>query len=65
MYSDPILEEKRRVQKKLAMEAGYDIKRLAENMHNNIIKLAEELKIELKYSQRKGSYICNNAQAKP
>jgi hypothetical protein len=65
MYSDPILEEKRRVQKKLAMEAGYDIKKLAGNMHTNIIKLAEELKVELKYSQRKGSYICNNAQSKP
>ena len=56
MYTDPLLKEKWRVQKKLAREAGYDAKKLIENAHKTTKKLAEEMKINIKYSDRKGGY---------
>ena len=57
MYSDPILEEKWRVQKQMAKEANYDLKKLMENSKKTVEKLFKEKGWELKYSKRKGGYI--------
>ena len=57
MYSDEILEEKWRVQKRLSKQANYDVKELIKNAHKNITFLAKELDIELKYANRKGDYL--------
>ena len=57
MYSDPILEEKWRVQKQMAKEANYDLKKLMENSKKTVEKLFKEKDWVLKYSKRKGGYI--------
>ena len=56
MYTDPILEEKWKVQKKLAQEAHYDINTFMKNAHQNVIELAKTMNIELTYAKRKGGY---------
>jgi len=57
MYTDPVLAEKERVQKKLCREADYDINRLFENMHKKVVRLAKETNTVLKYSKRKGGHV--------
>ncbi len=57
MYSDPILEEKWRVQLQLARQANYDLEKYVENAKNTVIELAKELKIELKFADIKGGYL--------
>ena len=57
MYTDPVLAEKERVQKELCRKADYDINRLFENIHKNVIELAKEANTVLKYSKRKGGYV--------
>jgi len=59
MYTDSVLKEKERVQKKLSREAGYDVNKLFENMHKGATALAKEANKTLKYSKRKGGYIDN------
>jgi hypothetical protein len=56
MYTDPILEEKWKVQKELAQEAHYDINTFMKNAHKNVVELAKAMSIELKYAKRKGGY---------
>ena len=72
MYTDPVLTEKDRVQKKLCLEADYDINKLFDNMHNIVVGIAKKSKTALKYSNRKGGYVnvgnddfLNNSLAQP
>ena len=57
MYSDPILKEKWKTQKRLAKEADYNIQKLIENANKNVSELVKKLNIKLKISKRKGGYI--------
>ena len=57
MYSDPILKEKWKAQKRLAKEANYDIQKLIDNANKNVSELVKDLNIKLKISNRKGGYI--------
>lgn len=61
MKTDPILKEKWRVQKKLAMKTNYNISKLVEEIHTNIEKINKEFNIKLKYSDREGGYIDNTS----
>jgi len=57
MYTDPILEEKKRVQKELCRKCDFDVRRLFENMHKKVFELSGETDAVVKYSNRKGGYM--------
>ncbi len=57
MYSDPILREKWKTQKRLAKEANYDIQKLIDNAKKNVSELVKGLNFKLKISNRKGGYL--------
>ncbi|MFQ5456644.1 MAG: hypothetical protein ACE5EA_10685 [Nitrospirota bacterium] len=57
MYIDPVLKEKWIVQQKLAKKADYKIENLTKNAHENVLKLMEKMGVDLKYSEKKGSYL--------
>nr|VFJ44841.1 MAG: hypothetical protein BECKFM1743C_GA0114222_100171 [Candidatus Kentron sp. FM]VFJ61173.1 MAG: hypothetical protein BECKFM1743A_GA0114220_102801 [Candidatus Kentron sp. FM]VFK11433.1 MAG: hypothetical protein BECKFM1743B_GA0114221_101821 [Candidatus Kentron sp. FM] len=42
MITSPILEEKYRVQRKLAEESGYDVRKYAESCHKIVVDAAAE-----------------------
>lgn len=56
MYTDPILEEKWKTQKKLAKKANYKIAELVKNAHKDVLTLTKRLNITLKFSNIKGGY---------
>ncbi len=57
MYTDPVLQEKWRVQKKLSQKVNYDVKKLIKNAHQCVLEIAKEMNIELKYAKRQGGYL--------
>jgi len=57
MYTDHVLEEKERIQKEFSIKANYDVNKLLDDIHKNIIKFLKEEKSVLKYSDRKGGYV--------
>lgn len=57
MYTDHVLEEKERIQKELSRKSDYDVNKLLENIHKNIIIFLKERNSVLKYSDRKGGYV--------
>nr|VFK20853.1 MAG: hypothetical protein BECKLPF1236B_GA0070989_12279 [Candidatus Kentron sp. LPFa] len=54
MITSPILEEKYRVQKKLAKEAGYDVQEYTELSHKRTVEAAAKYGLMLKYGRREG-----------
>jgi len=54
MITSPILEEKYRVQKKLAEKSGYDMRKYAELCHKMAVDAAAEYGLTLKYGRREG-----------
>ncbi len=50
MITNKILEEKWKVQSEMALEANYEINRVAEIAHNTVLKMYQSGKI--KYSKR-------------
>lgn len=53
MITNELLEEKWNVQKNLAELAGYDIKKLLDNMENIVMEIQEKYGFKLKKSKRK------------
>ncbi len=51
MITNKILEEKWRVQSEMALEANYDINKVAEIAHNTVLKTYQSGKI--KYSKKR------------
>nr|VFK53879.1 MAG: hypothetical protein BECKTUN1418F_GA0071002_10311 [Candidatus Kentron sp. TUN]VFK55697.1 MAG: hypothetical protein BECKTUN1418E_GA0071001_10321 [Candidatus Kentron sp. TUN]VFK64315.1 MAG: hypothetical protein BECKTUN1418D_GA0071000_12558 [Candidatus Kentron sp. TUN] len=56
MITSPILEEKYRVQKKLAEEAGYDVCKYSELCRKIVTEAEAEYGVKFKYGQREGGY---------
>nr|VFJ89631.1 MAG: hypothetical protein BECKH772B_GA0070898_100064 [Candidatus Kentron sp. H]VFJ96309.1 MAG: hypothetical protein BECKH772A_GA0070896_101024 [Candidatus Kentron sp. H]VFK03674.1 MAG: hypothetical protein BECKH772C_GA0070978_101404 [Candidatus Kentron sp. H] len=54
MITSLILEEKYRVQRKLADETGYDVRRYTELCHKIALEAAEKYGLTLKYGRREG-----------
>ena len=54
MITSPILEEKYRVQKKLAEEADYDVRKYTELCHKIVAETEAEYGLKFKYGQREG-----------
>jgi hypothetical protein len=50
MYTDVILEEKYRIQKEIAKENNYNLKKMAEEASKKVKELSQLLKIKIKYS---------------
>jgi len=53
MITNEILEEKWRTQKRMAEEAGYNVRKYARNVHRTVEKLVEEHGLKLRYAKRK------------
>ena len=53
MISNPVLEEKWRIQENMAREADYDVDKLADIVHQIVEKMVAERGVALKYSDRK------------
>ena len=54
MITTPLLEEKERVQRKLAEEAQYDVRKYMENTHKIVLEAQKKYGLTLKYGDRKG-----------
>nr|VFJ61148.1 MAG: hypothetical protein BECKFW1821C_GA0114237_100114 [Candidatus Kentron sp. FW] len=57
MISTLILQEKYRVQRKLAEQSGYDVRKHFELSHKIAVEAAAKYGLTLKYGQRKGGYL--------
>nr|VFK80613.1 MAG: hypothetical protein BECKSD772D_GA0070982_113311 [Candidatus Kentron sp. SD] len=57
MITSPILEEKYRVQKKLAEEAGYDVRKYTELCRKIVAEAEAEYGLKFKYGKREGGYL--------
>nr|VFK30696.1 MAG: hypothetical protein BECKMB1821G_GA0114241_106919 [Candidatus Kentron sp. MB]VFK34257.1 MAG: hypothetical protein BECKMB1821I_GA0114274_106618 [Candidatus Kentron sp. MB]VFK76617.1 MAG: hypothetical protein BECKMB1821H_GA0114242_106520 [Candidatus Kentron sp. MB] len=57
MMTSPILEEKYRIQKKLAEEAGYDVRKYAELCRKIVAETEAEYGLKFKYGEREGGYL--------
>ena len=53
MISNPVLEEKWRIQENMAREADYDVDKLADIVHKIVEKMVAERGVALKYSDSK------------
>lgn len=53
MYTNPLLEEKYRVQKQMAEQAGHDIEKLLDMVEENVKEIEKQYNFKLKYSDRK------------
>ncbi|ETW98882.1 MAG: hypothetical protein ETSY1_16950 [Candidatus Entotheonella factor] len=49
MITNPILEEKYKVQRKLDEEAGYDVRRYIENVHTLTLDVEDKYGFKFKY----------------
>nr|VFJ99517.1 MAG: hypothetical protein BECKH772A_GA0070896_101649 [Candidatus Kentron sp. H]VFJ99794.1 MAG: hypothetical protein BECKH772B_GA0070898_101689 [Candidatus Kentron sp. H]VFK04124.1 MAG: hypothetical protein BECKH772C_GA0070978_101629 [Candidatus Kentron sp. H]VFK42448.1 MAG: hypothetical protein BECKSD772F_GA0070984_112210 [Candidatus Kentron sp. SD]VFK48249.1 MAG: hypothetical protein BECKSD772E_GA0070983_111811 [Candidatus Kentron sp. SD] len=57
MITSPILEEKYRVQEKLAEEAGYDVRKYTELCRKILAETEAEYGLKFKYGKREGGYL--------
>lgn len=49
MITNPLLEEQYRVQRELAAEAGYDIRKYMENLQRIVAEVEQDYGVKLKY----------------
>jgi hypothetical protein len=52
MITNPVLEEKDRVQGELAEAAGYDVKKYSELVHRLFLEMQEQYGLQFKYADR-------------
>nr|VFK49944.1 MAG: hypothetical protein BECKSD772E_GA0070983_12963 [Candidatus Kentron sp. SD] len=57
MIMTPILEEKYRVQRRLAEQSGYDVRKHFELSHKMAVEAAEKYGLTLKYGRREGGEV--------
>jgi hypothetical protein len=53
MYTNPLLEEKYRVQKYMSEKAGHDIEKLLDMVEEQVREIEKKYNFKLKYSNRK------------
>jgi len=57
MITNPVLEEKDRVQGELAEAAGYDVKKYSELVHRLFLEMQEQYGLKFKYADRAAGLI--------
>jgi hypothetical protein len=57
MITNHLLDEKERVQKELAEEVQYDMKKYTENIHRIVLEAQAKYGLKLRYGQREGGTI--------
>jgi hypothetical protein len=57
MITNPVLEEKNRVQEELSEMAGYDVKKYSELVHRLFLQVQEQYGLKFKYADRQGGFI--------
>lgn len=57
MITNPVLEEKDRVQRELSEMAGDDVKKYSELVHRLFLQVQEQYGLKFKYADRQGGFI--------